>query len=78
MDSIKMQYVESCFKWHTSLHAHCQMNGAFCPSVKDMVLDNITGNGWSKLQVGDEKSGRQSEMSNLVWKLLAHEDMLST
>ena len=51
------------------------MNGVFCPSVKDMTHDDIMGIGWSQLQVGDDVINLKSEMSNLLWKLLAHEEM---
>jgi hypothetical protein len=77
-DLIKMRDLDSYFAWNTDLHVHCQMNGVFCPSMKEMASENIMDHGWSQLQVGDEKIARQSEISSLLWKILAHEDMFPT
>ena len=75
IESIKMRDIDSYFSWHTNFHIHCHMNGVFCPSVKDMSQGNIMGTGWSQLQLGDEIMDKKSEMSNLLWKLLAHEEL---
>ena len=70
-----MRDVYSYFTWYTAIHVNYQMNGLFCPSVKDMAPDKIMGHGWSQLQVGGYILELQSEMSNLLWKILAHEEM---
>ena len=49
IDSINVRDAVSYFTWHTAFHVHCQMNGVFCPSIKDMAQDNDVGHGWSQL-----------------------------